>query len=83
MSFSPARDSSHIFLANVVAIGSIEPNAGPESVMNMYVAKQRLYRPNRHYSDDTRLGREVETLIEDYNSRVPHGTISERTMNLP
>ena len=32
-----------IFLLISVASGSIEPNAGPESVMNMYVAKQRLY----------------------------------------
>jgi len=60
-----------------VAVCSIDPNAGPESVMNMYVAKLRRYSPNRHLSDDTDLRAEVEKLIEDYNSRVPQGTLSE------
>ncbi len=67
-----------VFLSLIsVAGGSIDPNAGFESVMNMYVAKLRLYRPKRHFSDDTELEREVETVIKDYNSRLPYRTLSE------
>ena len=61
----------------ILSLIFVATHAQPESVEDMYVAKLRRYRPNRRFSDDARLGEEVENLIRYYNTRVPHGTLSK------
>ena len=61
----------------VILFGPGISSVVPDQVTDMYIAKLKLYRPNRVFTDTEKIAAEAHSFIVLYNQKVASGRLAE------